>query len=168
MKHIGLIILLVFAFASIEAQRVIQPKIVETDWKGIIYKKEWALDLRMHENGFAIAYNSGKIVSYQRTNYYQLELGFTKDPREKTQSRISTIGGSGTFTYGKINSFFNLRAGVGVKRYLSEKEKRKGVAVGYTYMIGPSIALLKPLLSGPDQKRRSRWCASGIYCFREV
>ncbi len=114
------------------------------DWKGIIYKQEWSLDLRLHENGAAIAYNSGKIKAYNKTNYYQVELGFTKDPREKTQSRISNIGGSGTFTFGKINSFFNLRAGVGVKKYLSEKEKRRGVAVGYTYEIGPSIALMKP------------------------
>ncbi len=129
---------------SANAQRVIQPKLVEVDWKGIIYKKEWSIDLRLHENGAAVAYNSGTIKAYNKTNYYHIELGFTKDPREKSQSRISNIGGSGTFTFGKINSFFNLRAGVGVKKYLSEKEKRRGVAVGYTYEIGPSIALLKP------------------------
>jgi hypothetical protein len=117
---------------------------VEVDWKGIVYKQEWSIDLRLHENGAAVAYNSGKIKSYDRINYYQVEMGFTKDPREKTQSRISNIGGSGTFTYGKINSFFNLRAGVGVKKYLSEKEKRRGVAVGYTYEVGPSIAFMKP------------------------
>ena len=117
---------------------------VEVDWKGIIYKKEWSIDLRLHENGAAIAYNSGTIKAYNKTNYYHLELGFTRDPREKSQSRISNLGGSGTFTLGKINSFLNLRAGVGVKKYLSEKEKRRGVAVGYTYEIGPSIALLKP------------------------
>ncbi len=125
-------------------QRVIQPKLVETDWKGILYKKEWAVDFRIHENGAAIAYNSGTIRSYDKTSYYQFELGFMRDPREKSQSRISTIGGSGTFTFGKINSVINLRAGIGQKRYLSEKEKRKGVAVGYSYEIGPSVALLKP------------------------
>ena len=103
-----------------------------------------SIDLRLHENGAAIAYNSGTIKAYNKTNYYHLELGFTRDPREKSQSRISNLGGSGTFTLGKINSFLNLRAGVGVKKYLSEKEKRRGVAVGYTYEIGPSIALLKP------------------------
>ncbi|MDA8692718.1 hypothetical protein N9L92_01560 [Saprospiraceae bacterium] len=133
-----------FSLHSAHAQRVIQPKLVEVDWKGIIYKKEWSIDLRLHENGAAIAYNSGTIKAYNKTNYYHLELGFTKDPREKTQSRISNIGGSGTFTLAKVNSVFNLRAGVGVKKYLSEKEKRRGVAVGYTYEIGPSIALLKP------------------------
>jgi len=128
---------------QIQGQRVISPKLVEVDWKGIVYKKEWSVDFRIHENGMAIAYNSGKIKSYNRTNYYHVEFGFTKDPREKSQTRISR-GNSGSFIYGKVNNLFNLRLGVGVKRYLSEKQKRKGIAVGYTYEIGPSIALLKP------------------------
>lgn len=129
---------------SLSSQRIITPKLVELDWKGILYKKEWAVDFRLHENGAAIAYNSGKIKSYNRTNYYQIELGFTKDPRERNQSKISTRGRSGSFSYGKINSLINIRIGAGVKKYLSEKEKRRGVAVGYTYEVGPSIALLKP------------------------
>ena len=133
-----------FIQSQIEAQRVIQPKLIEVDWKGIVYKNEWSIDIRLHENGAALAYNSGKIKSYRKTNYYQIELGFMKDPREKSQSKISQSGTSGSFAFGKINSLFNLRFGVGTKHYLSEKEKRKGLAVGYTYMIGPSLALLKP------------------------
>lgn len=141
-----LIILIFFSiFAdSIVAQRVIQPKLVEIDWKGIVYKEEWSIDFRIHENGAAIAYNSGKIKSYYRTNFYQIELGYMKDPREKNQTRISTNNRAGSFAYGKINSVINIRAGIGSKKYLSEKQKRKGLAVGYTYEIGPSIALLKP------------------------
>lgn len=126
------------------AQRVIKPKLIEVDWKGIVYKKEWSVDLRIHENGAAIAYNTATIKSYHRTNYYQLELGYTKDKREKTQNKISRLGRSGSYAYGKINSLINLRGGIGVKRYLSEKEKKNGLAVGYTYEIGPSLALLKP------------------------
>jgi len=140
-----LLITLLFACLSpLSGQRVISPKLVEVDWKGIIYKKEWSIDFRIHENGAAIAYNTGQIKSYNKTNYYHIELGFTKDPREKSQSKISSRGRSGTFTYGKVNNLINVRVGAGVKRYLSEKQKRKGIAVGYTYEIGPSIALLKP------------------------
>lgn len=144
MKFLTTVIFSLFFVLNMNAQRVISPKLVEIDWKGILYKKEWAIDFRIHENGGAIAYNSGKIKSYNKTNYYQVELGFTKDPREKNQSTISSRGRSGSFSFGKINSLINLRMGAGVKKYLSEKEKRKGIAVGYTYEIGPSIALLKP------------------------
>ncbi len=126
------------------AQRIIKPKLTEVDWKGIIYKKEWALDFRITQRGASIAYNSGKIKSYYKTNYYQLELGYTKDPREKGQSKNAGGGPTGAFSFGKINSVINIRGGVGVKKYLSEKERRNGLSVGYTVEIGPSIALLKP------------------------
>jgi hypothetical protein len=142
--RISLILIVCLLSTASWGQRVISPKLVEVDWKGIIYKTEWSVDFRLHENGAAIAYNSGKIKSYNKTNYYHIELGFTKDPREKSQSKISSRGRSGSFIYGKVNNLINLRIGAGVKRYLSEKQKRKGVAVGYTYEFGPSIALLKP------------------------
>lgn len=125
-------------------QRVIKPKLIEVDWKGIIYKKEKSFDLRLHENGAAIAYNTATIKTYNRTNYYHIELGYTKDEREKTQSKISQQGRSGSYAFGKINSLINVRAGAGIKKYLSEKEKKNGLAVGYTYEIGPSLAVLKP------------------------
>jgi len=144
MRYFYTIILIAICSATLFSQRVIKPKLIEVDWKGIIYKKEWSLDFRLHENGAAIAYNSGKIKSYYKTNYYQLELGYTRDPREKSQSKISSIGRSGNFSFGKINSVINLRGGIGAKTYLSEKEKRNGLAVGYIYEIGPSLALLKP------------------------
>lgn len=141
----SLLILIVSSFGlSLEAQRVIKPKLIEVDWKGIIYKKEWSIDLRLHENGAAIAYNSGTIKSYNKTSYYQLELGYTKDIREKAQSKFSNLGRAGTYAYGKQNAMINVRGGLGMKKYLSEKEKRNGLAVGYTYEIGPSLALLKP------------------------
>ncbi len=144
MKNIFVLIIILCCGHSIFAQRVIQPKLIEVDWKGIVYNKEWSIDIRLHENGAAIAYNSGRIKSYHKTNYYQIELGFMRDPREKSQSKISQSGRSGSFAFGKINSLINLRLGVGTKKYVSEKEKRKGLAVGYTYQIGPSIAILKP------------------------
>ena len=144
MRKITFILLMLMIGLSAKGQRVIQPKLVEVDWKGIVYSKEWSLDIRLMENGASLAYNSGRIKSYHKTNYYHIELGFTRDPREKNQSKITQSGRSGSFAYGKINRLINLRFGVGSKHYLSEKQKRKGLAVGYTYQIGPSLALLQP------------------------
>jgi len=135
---------LVFISTLGYGQRVIKPRLIEVDWKGIIYKKEWSIDLRLHEQGASIAYNTATIKSYRRTNYYHLELGYTKDEREKTLNKISMLGRAGSYAFGKINSLINVRGGIGVKHYLSEKEKNNGLAVGWTYQIGPSLALLKP------------------------
>jgi len=129
------------------AQRILQPKLVELDLKGVIYKHEWSFDFRLHENGYAIAYNTGEVLSYNKSKFYQLELGFMKDIREKKQNKqnnFSPVSGTRAFTYGKINSFINIRGSIGFKKYLSEKAKRKGLAVGYSYSFGPAVGLLKP------------------------
>jgi hypothetical protein len=138
---------LLFLGISLQAQTVLQPKQIEMDWKGIIYKKEQTVDFRFHTNGFSMAYNSGKILSYYKTQFYQLELGFLKDYRETRQNKnftSSPLNGSSSFVFGKQNSLYNIRGAYGIKRYLSEKSRKKGIAVGWTYMAGPSIALLKP------------------------
>ena len=109
-----------------------------------IYKKERSFDLRLHENGAAVAYNIGEIISYDKMKFYHVEIGFTRDIRERSQSKFSALGRSGSYSFGKINSLINVRGGWGTKKYLSEKEKRNGLAVGYVYEFGPSLALLKP------------------------
>jgi len=142
------ILAILFVFAvNLQSQKILQPKQVEENLKGIVYKKEKTYDIRWHENGFALAYNSGKIVSYDRTNYYMFELGYTKDHRERRINRNLSFGlfnSSKSFSFGKINSLINLRAGIGRKKYKSEKAKRKGIAVGYNIEAGPSLAILKP------------------------
>ncbi len=130
-----------------DAQRVVQPKAIEFDKKGVVYKSEKAFQLRLHEQGATIGYYKGKIKTYYKTQYYQFELGYQKDVRERRQNKNYQFAGEGpsnSFAFGKINNVINLRASLGVKRYLSEKVKRNGLAVGYSYEIGPSIAILKP------------------------
>ena len=115
--------------------------------KGIIYRKEFSIDTRLQTNGFAMAINFGDIITYRRSKFYQLEFGYIRDPREQKQTR--NIGfnfntASNSFRLGKRNSLFVLRGGVGRKKFISDKARRKGIAIGYSYSGGPSLALLKP------------------------
>ena len=146
MKFISTILIIFIAF-QLNAQRILQPKLVELDLKGVVYKHEWSFDFKLHENGYALGYNTGEVLTYNRSKFYQLEVGVMKDIREKKQNKnysFSPVGGSRAFVYGKINSFINIRGSIGFKRYLSEKAKRKGLAVGYSYSFGPAVGLLKP------------------------
>ena len=146
MKFISTILFISIAF-QMNAQRILQPKLVELDLKGVVYKHEWSFDFKIHENGYAIGYNTGEVLTYQKSKFYQLELGIMKDIREKKQNKnYSFTPSSGTrqFVFGKINSFYNVRGSIGFKKYLSEKAKRKGLAVGYSYSFGPVVGLLKP------------------------
>ncbi len=136
----------IFQF-SIFSQKSFQPKQVDFDWKGIVYRNEMTGNVTLHTNGYALAYNKGKIKTYYKTNYYHLELGYMTDPREQKQNRnipISFSKVSQSFKFGKQNYMYVLRAGKGTKRLITDKAKRKGVAIGYNYEAGPSIAFLRP------------------------
>lgn len=128
-------------------QKTFQPRQPSNDWKGIVYRKETAYEFRLHTNGpLLFGVNLGKIKNYYKTNYYHFSIGFMKNLRERSQNKNRSVGykTSNNFVLGKQNSVIVLRAGMGRKQFLSEKAKRKGIAVGYDYEIGPSLALMKP------------------------
>jgi len=116
--------------------------------KGIIYNKETAFNLKLHTNGIAAGMQFGSIKTYNRTRYWGIEFGELKNTRETRQNRNNQIinidGSFRGFVYGKQNNFYALRATFGEKHYLSEKARRKGLAVGISYSAGPSLGLLKP------------------------
>jgi hypothetical protein len=116
--------------------------------KGILFQKESGVNLRINTNGFSFGYQIGKIVKYNLSQYYFAEIGELKDPIESRQQKNITLSGPrGTFRgfiFGKQNNFYPLRVGVGEKRFLSEKGKRKGLAMGVSYEGGATLGLLKP------------------------
>lgn len=121
--------------------------ITDDKLKGIIYRKETTFDVKLHTNGWAVAANFGDIKTYYRTNYYHFEFGTIHSGKEYKQTKnINVIDNQlpEDFKFGKRNSVFILRASKGTKRYISDKAKRKGVAIGYNLSFGPAIAILKP------------------------
>lgn len=120
----------------------------DEDNKGIVYDKEFTVDLKLHTNGYALGFNIARLKTYYLTQFYNIEIGEIKHHKEYRQSfdfqTPSSSRVSRAFVFGKQNNFFVLRAGFGEKRYFSEKAKRKGLAVGITYEAGPSLGFLKP------------------------
>ncbi len=147
-KVLSLLIATFFLVGIVGAQNTFQPKQFDNDREGIIYNKELAIDLRIHTNGFALAANFGRLKSYYKTRYYHFEIGEVKHQKEHRQSFDPSGGFSGktsrSFMFGKRNTLYVLRAGIGEKRYFSEKAKHKGLAIGVTYEIGPALGMLKP------------------------
>lgn len=117
--------------------------------KGLIYQKEISIDLKLLQtNGYAFGVSFGTLKSYNLTRFYNFEFGEIKHPREYKETlddfTFSNQGIPKPFIYGKQNNFFVLRGGIGEKRYLTEKGKRKGFAIGVSYQAGASLGLLKP------------------------
>lgn len=120
------------------------------DKKGIIYERETTFDIKvLQTNGFAFGLNFGKIKTYYKTQFYNIEFGELKHIREVKQSSQFIQGtfftdGSRSFIYGKQNNFYPIRLGYGEKIYLSEKGQHRGLAVGVSYSGGANIGILKP------------------------
>lgn len=119
-----------------------------TPSKGILYNKETVFGFKIHTNGWEVGLDLGKIRTYYKTKYYHFGIGELKNPKENRQSiegqSISNGKSSRSYIYGKQNSFYVLRASYGVKRYFSEKAKRKGLVIGMSYEIGPTLGIQKP------------------------
>ena len=140
-----LLAILFFPFGAI-GQTTVQPKQYDYSNLGILYTKEQSFGLDIQTNGVGFVANFGKIQSYYLTKYYHFNLGFIKHPKESRQNLRyqSSTNIINSFVYSKKNSFFVLRGGMGMKRMLTEKIKRKGVTIGLVYEGGASIGILKP------------------------
>lgn len=128
-------------------QNVFQPKPIDYNLKGLVYSSETVFEGRIHMNGFAVGLKKGTLKTYNRTSYFGIEFGYLKDGRERRQNKNISVAGeriSSSFIYGKRSQFYTLRFALGEKRYLSEKTRRKGVAVGFIYEGGASLGLIKP------------------------
>lgn len=132
---------------SVQAQqRIPQGQNFYNDQKGVLYNKEFSMDMKLHTNGFSMGVNIGELKSFYLTRFIHISIGEIKHPKEFRQNdgQISLTQVSRSFIYGKQNNLFTLRAGLGEKRYFSEKAVRKGVAIGWSYEAGGTLGLLKP------------------------
>ncbi len=115
--------------------------------KGIIYNKEFTFGVGIHTRGFQMTGTYGILHKYYLTRFFQFDLATLKHPRERRETKdfVSSLANSArAYTFGKQNSFYAIRAGYGEKRYLSEKQKTKGIAVAVNYMAGFSLGITKP------------------------
>ena len=130
------------------AQGVYNPKEYNQGAKGIIYDKEFSGDLQLNTNGLTLGVQIGKLKTYYKTNFYYIGIGELKHQKEyknRENLRASNFQENArSYILGKQNNLYVIRVGKGVKRYFSEKAKRKGLAVGMSYEFGPTLGLLKP------------------------
>ena len=117
--------------------------------KGLVYSREFFGYYFLHTaSPWGLGASIGTLQTVHKTTFYQFELTEFKHPRETQReasivtSQTSTTGR--LFIYGKQNSLIALHAGLGAKYYFSEKSETKGVAVGMTYSVGPTLGIIKP------------------------
>lgn len=113
---------------------------------GIIYNRETAFNLTLHTaRSFAASLDRGKLITYDRTNFVSIGFGELRHSKEMRQSADPSVSRSfRPYIFGKQNNLYAIRGAWGAKKYFSEKSRQRGVAVGMSYRLGPTLGILKP------------------------
>lgn len=150
MRFSLLLILSVFLQLSLFAQQRLpgNQNIYDADGPGFVYDNEWTFNFGLGTpRNLFVGVKRAKIKAYNKSSFYTIYLGDIRHSREeRTNFELISPNNqvSRPFVYGKQNQLYALRVGFGNRTYLSEKAKQRGVAMGYSWEIGPTLGLLKP------------------------
>ena len=118
-------------------------------------KTECSIGLRLNSNGWSVFtdYGTSKPIDEKHAerffnlHFFQFEVTEKKDPRQvKTSTGSSATGGSSSsYIYGKINNFYVIKLGYGVRTMIAGKPDEQGtVSIHWINAGGAAIGLLKP------------------------
>ena len=115
-----------------------------TQEQKIFFRNERSFAILLNTDGIGISYRGAKRIDYRNKRFLEIEAGTLKHPKEYKMYNPYTTG-TGSFVYGKLNSVFFLRGGIGHQHEIFKKEDLGGVAIRYFFSAGPVIALAKPI-----------------------
>lgn len=129
-------------FLSLGAHMYAQSELYEEPV--IIYSHQHYGGVHLLTQGIGGTFTLGKYKGAHNIMLYTLDILHMKHEKE-IKSFNPVYDNSKSYVYGKVNSFFVLRPGIGKKRILTDKLRKSGVQVGYTWGFGASLGLTKPV-----------------------
>ena len=109
----------------------------------VFFRNERSFGINLNTNGLGFGYRGAKRIDFRNKRFYEIEGGSLKSQKEYKMNNPYTNGGN--FVYGKLNSTFYLRGGLGRQHELYKKADLGGVAIRYFYSFGPVLAIYKPI-----------------------
>ncbi|MDI1354812.1 MAG: hypothetical protein PSX36_07835 [bacterium] len=108
----------------------------------VLYRSDKTGKIYADTRGYGILFRQTKHVNAKTRSFYEIDIQSLKHPKE-----IRTIGDAQNrrrFVYGKLNTVFLLRGGLGLQNVIFKKGDMKAVEVRYSYSFGPVVAFAKP------------------------
>jgi hypothetical protein len=110
----------------------------------VFFRNEKSFAFLLNTDGIGLSYREAKRSDYLNKRLLEIDAGTLKHPKEfKTSNPYTT--GTGTYVFGKLNSVFFFRAGVGHQHEIFRKADLGGIAIRFFYSAGPVLSLYKPI-----------------------
>jgi hypothetical protein len=115
------------------------------DQEKIFYRNERTYAILLNTNGWGGNFRYAKRINGFKKTLYEIDLSKIKHEKELKITFSSSQQFGTSFVYGKLNTLFTLRGGIGIQKELFTKEDKGGISIRYFYTLGPSIGLQKPV-----------------------
>lgn len=159
----GILLILVCFFATGNAAAQVMPKPGDTTKKAHDYtpplkikgpkpiRHEMSGGFRLNSDGWGIYTDLGKVKTkdmrhsdmFHNVRLIQIEFDEKKDPRE-IKSYSTQGSGTSTYIFGKINNFYTLKLGWGLRKLIAGKPDPGSVSIHWANSGGLALGLLKP------------------------
>lgn len=109
----------------------------------VFFRNEKSFGISLNTDGLGFGYRGAKRIDFRNKRLFEIDFGTLRHPKEYKISNPYTTGGN--FVFGKLNSAFFLRGGIGHQHELYKKADLGGIAVRYFYSAGAVLGIYKPI-----------------------
>jgi len=107
----------------------------------IFWRNERSVGAMLNSDGMGLLYRELRQTEPAKRYFIEAGLSLIKHPKE---IKISTYS-SGTFEFGKLNSTWTLKAGIGYQHEIFGKRDLGGVSISWFAGAGPALTFAKPI-----------------------
>ena len=108
----------------------------------VLYRNEGSGGVFIHSNGIGVNFRRGYHVTGEKKRMLELEACSMRDPKE---IKVAMNENSKGYYFGKLNSLYLFRPGVGRQMVIFKRGERRSVEIRYSTFIGASICFAKPV-----------------------
>jgi hypothetical protein len=131
-------VFLIIGINSINAQGEL------TQEQKVFYRNEKTFGFLLNTDGFGVSYREGKRLDFLNKRLFEVDFGIIKHPKEVKLTN-TYYQNSKSFVFGKLNSVFYIRGGIGHQHEIFSKADQGGVSIRYFYSGGLALAFSKPI-----------------------
>jgi hypothetical protein len=110
-----------------------------------LYNKQRTIGATLNTHGYGMGCYLSRFRGAYKLQQLTIDFNYVKHEKETKTWYPLQDPNARPYFYGKLNSFFILRTGVGSKNILTEKLRKSGVQVSWQWSAGPVLGILKPV-----------------------